>query len=91
MNKENIITDKNNLTKKDLELIEHILYKSTDEVAVAIGRSFERLEERMDAIESRIYSRLADIEDKMYSNFEELEDKLDIVKEEKQHDTNTKS
>lgn len=63
MNREIKITDKNSLTKKDLELIEYILYKSADDVAVAIGRSFERLEERMDAIESRIYSRLGELED----------------------------
>jgi len=59
------------LEPKDLELFECIIYKNGDDIAVSIGRSFERLEERIDAAESRIYSRLG-----------ELEDKLDILNEE---------
>ena len=47
------------LEQKDLELIERVIYKNGDDIAVSIGRSFERLEERIDAAESRIYSRLA--------------------------------
>ena len=53
------------LDPKDLELINNIMYKNSDDIAVSISRSFERLEERIDAVESRIYSRLADIEDKI--------------------------
>ena len=59
------------LEPKDLELFERIIYKNGDDIAVSIGRSFERLEERIDAAESRIYSRLG-----------EIEDKLDILNEE---------
>ena len=70
-----------------LETIERFIYKNGDDIAVSVSRSFERLEERVDGIESRIYSRLADMEDKACGWFEELQDKLDIVKEEKQHDT----
>jgi len=33
--------------------------KNGDDIAVSIGRSFERLEERIDGAESRLYSRLA--------------------------------
>jgi len=55
----------NIFTTKDLELIERIIYKNTDDLAVSIARSFERLEERIDAMESRLYSRLGDIEDKL--------------------------
>lgn len=51
------------LTTQDLELIERVIYKNGDDIAVSIGRSFERLEERLDAVESRIYARLADLED----------------------------
>ena len=51
------------LDKSDLEQIERIVYKSADDVAVSIARSFERLEERIDATESRLYSRLAEIDD----------------------------
>ena len=51
------------LDKKDIELIESIIYKNSDDIAVSIARSFERLEERIDSAESRIYSRLAEIDD----------------------------
>jgi hypothetical protein len=53
------------LDQKDLELIERILYKNADDMAVSIARSFERLEERIDAAESRIYSRLGELEDRL--------------------------
>ena len=45
------------------EKMERIIFKNGDDVAVSISRSFERLEERIDAGEARIYSRLSDIED----------------------------
>jgi hypothetical protein len=51
------------LEQKDLEQIERVIYKNGDDIAVSIGRSFERLEERIDAMESRIYTRLTDLED----------------------------
>ncbi|HLH54373.1 MAG TPA: hypothetical protein VKY92_12235 [Verrucomicrobiae bacterium] len=53
------------LDQKDLESIERIVYKNADDIAVSIGRSFERLEERIDAAESRIYGRLAELEDRL--------------------------
>ena len=53
------------LNPKDLELIERVIYKNGDDIAISIGRSFERLEERIDAAESRIYGRLADLEDQL--------------------------
>ncbi len=52
------------LDQKDVELIERIIYKNADDIAVSIARSFERIEERIDAAESRIASRCADLEDK---------------------------
>ena len=51
------------LEPKDLELIERVIYKNGDDIAVSIGRSFERLEERIDAAETRIYGRIIDLED----------------------------
>jgi len=51
------------LDKSDIELIERIVYKSADDIAVSIARSFERLEDRIDSGELRIYSRLAEIDD----------------------------
>jgi hypothetical protein len=53
------------LDKDDIEIIEHIVYKCGEDIAVSIARSFERLEERIDAVESRIYSRLSEIEDRI--------------------------
>lgn len=53
------------LDQKDLELIERVIYKNGDDVAVSIARSFERIEERIDAMESRLYSRLAELDDKL--------------------------
>ena len=55
----------NNLSKKDLELIESVVYKSADDIAVSICRGLERLEERLDSTESRLYSRLAELDDKL--------------------------
>lgn len=70
------------LETKDLELIERVIYKNGDDIAVSIGRSFERLEERIDAAESRIYSRLAEIEDKIEASRQDLADTLgDVLKE----------
>ena len=69
------------LEQKDLELIERVIYKNGDDIAVSIGRSFERLEERIDAAESRIYSRLAEIEDKIEAARQDLDDKLGDVRE----------
>ncbi len=51
------------LEQKDLELIERIIYKNGDDIAISISRSFERLEERLDAVESRLYSRFSEVED----------------------------
>ncbi len=67
------------LEQKDLELIERVIYKNGDDIAVSIGRSFERLEERIDAAESRIYSRLAEVEDKIEASRQEMSDKLGDV------------
>ena len=55
------------LDHNELEQIERVLYKSGDDIAISIARSFERLEERLDATESRLYSRLAEIEDQLES------------------------
>ena len=51
------------LIQKDLEQIERMIYKNSDDIAVSIARSFERIEQRIDAMESRLYSTLNDLED----------------------------
>lgn len=70
------------LEPKDLELVERIIYKNGDDIAISIGRSFERLEERIDAAESRIYSRLAEIEDKIEAGRQDMSDSLGDIREE---------
>ena len=50
------------ITSADLEAIERSLYKMSDDLAVSTARSFERLEERIDASETRLYLRLAELE-----------------------------
>jgi prefoldin subunit 5 len=70
------------LEQKDLELIERVIYKNGDDIAVSIGRSFERLEERMDAMESRLYSRLAELEDKIESSRQDMSDELGDIRKE---------
>ena len=68
------------LEQKDIELIERAIYKNGDDIAVSIGRSFERMEERIDAAESRIYSRLSDLEDKIETSRQDLSDELGTVR-----------
>jgi prefoldin subunit 5 len=70
------------LEQKDLELIERVIYKNGDDIAVSIGRSFERLEERIDAAESRIYSRLAEVEDKIEASRQDATDNIGDLREE---------
>lgn len=51
------------LDPKDIECIEEVIYKSADDIAVSISRSFERLEERIDESESRIHVRIREVEE----------------------------
>lgn len=44
------------LNQKDIELLERLMYKNTDDIAVSIARSFERLEERIDSLRSDLDS-----------------------------------
>ena len=53
------------LNREDIEQIERLIYKNADDVAVSIARGFERLEERVDATESRIYARLTELEEQL--------------------------
>jgi hypothetical protein len=57
-----IINKMQNLTPKDLEAIEALIYHNADDIAVAIARSFERLEDRIDAMHARLYTRIAELE-----------------------------
>ncbi len=51
------------MNQKDFEVIENLIYKNGDDLAVSMARGLERLEERVDRVESRLYSRISDLED----------------------------
>jgi gas vesicle protein len=70
------------LEQRDLELIEHLIYKSSDDIAISIARSFERLEKASHDTESRIYTRLGEIEDKIESSRQDMSDTIGDIKEE---------
>lgn len=70
------------LEKKDLELIESLIYKNSDDIAISISRSFERLEKRSDESEARLYSRISELEDKIESNRQDTSDSIGDLKEE---------
>jgi hypothetical protein len=50
------------LDRNDLEKIERLIYKMCDDLSVSIARSFERIEDRFDEAEMRLYQRLSEIE-----------------------------
>jgi len=50
------------LDPKDFEALERLIYSCGDDIAVAIARSFGRLEDRVDIMESRIQARLGEVE-----------------------------
>jgi hypothetical protein len=65
-----------NLNPADLEAIERLISRNGDDLAISIARSFERLEERIDATESRLYARLAEVEDRIEAARREAGDQL---------------
>jgi hypothetical protein len=70
------------LTQTDIELIEHILYKNSDDTAVSITRSLERLEDRIDVAEARIYARISNVEDRIETVRQDVADELGEMKDE---------
>lgn len=69
------------LDPKDLEAIERLIYKSGDDIVVSVARSFERLEERIEAAEARLYSRLAEIEDRTSAAEDNLTNEIESIRE----------
>jgi len=67
------------LDPKDLELIERLIYKNADDTAVAIARSFERIEERIDSTESRIYGKLGELAGDIESYRQDIAEKVDEI------------
>lgn len=69
------------LDQKDAEIIERIIYKNADDVAVSIARSFERMEERIDVLEARLSARSADTEDKIERARHSIEDNIESLRD----------
>ena len=68
------------LDQKDMEFIERTIYKNGDDTAVSIARSFERLEERLDASEARLQARFSDLEDKVDGAADDLTERIGQVR-----------
>lgn len=61
------------------EEFEQLLNRHHDDLAISITRSLERLEERLDAMESRIYSRFGDLEDNNQKRYENIVEILKLI------------
>lgn len=68
------------LEQRDLEAIERLIYKNSDDVAVSIARSFERMEERLDAVEARLHTRLSAVEDRVAGAEQNIHDDVDSLR-----------
>jgi len=68
------------LEQKDLEAIEHIIYRNADDIAVSISRSFERMEEHIDSAEARLFTRLSEVEDRIEVSRHDLSDQIAQVR-----------
>ncbi len=68
--------------QKDIEVLERLIIKNSDDIAISIARSFERLEERIDAVESRIYSRISELEDRVEASRQDISDMLGQLRDE---------
>jgi phage shock protein A len=66
-----------NFNEADLKAIERLILRYSDDVAISIARSFERMEERIDAMESRTYARLAEVEDRIEAVRRDLSEQLE--------------
>ena len=60
------------LAAGDLEAITRIVSKNGDDIAVCVERGLERLEERIEGAEARIYSRITDVEERISESVAEM-------------------
>lgn len=70
------------LDQKDIEIIEHMIFRNSDDIAISIARSFERLEKHYFDSETRLYSRLGEIEDRIDASRQDISDTIGDIKEE---------
>ena len=76
------MTDYTGLTQQELEQIERVIYKNGDDVAVSIARGFERLEERIDAAESRLFTQAREMEERLNSSWQDTHDAIHRLRNE---------
>lgn len=60
------------LDNQDLERIERVFYKNSDDIAVSIASSFEPMKLRIDGAEYRLCARLKKIEDILESEDDDI-------------------
>lgn len=70
------------LETKDLEIIETMMRKVGEDIVVSSQRSLERVEERIDCAETRLYGRISDIEDQIADKDQISRRALEIIREE---------
>jgi len=70
------------LEHKDLEVIESLIYKYNDDIAVSISRSFERLETHIDNIESRLSLRMGELDDRVETARQDIADMIGEFRQE---------
>lgn len=79
------------LDQKDIEIIEHMIFRNSDDIAISIARSFERLEKHTFDSEARLYSRLGEIEDRIDASRQDISDTIGDIKEEIRDSTRFKN
>ena len=70
------------LEQEDIEIIENMIFKNSDDIAISIARSFERLEKYNMDIESRLHNRLSELDDKLDATRQDISDSLGDIREE---------
>ena len=73
------MTSLNNI---DIEVIEKIIFKNSDDINNMITRKCERLEQRIDMIENRLTDRILTLSDNIETIRQELVDRLGDIREE---------
>ena len=59
-----------------------MIFRNSDDIAISIARSFERLEKHYFDSEARLYSRLGEIDDRIDASRQDISDTIGDIKEE---------
>jgi predicted RecB family endonuclease len=60
------------ISNEDLDVLEDLVFRSSDDLAVTLSRSLERLETKLDHIETRLYRRISELEQEIMKKNREL-------------------